>query len=81
MQEHDNILKILADNQPLLEAVRSKVLEQFSVDLLSWQQPNEILGQQVRARLEGISKVEEAFKQIARLKSVQEKKAVSNPAR
>jgi hypothetical protein len=64
------ILKALADNPALLEAVKKLLVDKFSVDTLSVNTSNEILGQAVRARLDGLRVVEEAFKEIAKYKSV-----------
>lgn len=65
------ILKIVADNQGLSDAIKEVLLEEFLMedertdDMLS----NERLGEMFRARLVGIRKVESAFKKIARYKS------------
>jgi hypothetical protein len=77
----DPILKVIADNPALLEAVRGLFLEKFSTDDLSPQMSNEVLGQKVRARLEGLAKVEEVFKEIEKCGSVEKKKEGVNPAR
>jgi hypothetical protein len=65
------ILKVVADNQALTEALKEVLLEEFlnedgrTDDALSDAQ----LGQMFRARLVGIQKVESVFKKIARYRS------------
>ena len=62
-------LQGIADNKPLLEAVKAEILKQFEapsegkgLEALS----NEHLGEFLRARLTGIKAIDLAFKEIAR---------------
>jgi len=62
-------LQSLADNKPLMEAVKAEILKQFEapsdgkeLEALS----NEQLGEFLRARLTGVKAVEVAFREIAR---------------
>jgi hypothetical protein len=59
-----NILTSLADNTRLLDAVKDVFVKQFSLDVISMEQNNEEMGQVVRARLVGLSKVESAIREI-----------------
>lgn len=65
------ILKLIADNDALFDALKEMILEEFtdesncSGDTISDIQ----LGQMFRARLVGRIKVEEAFKKIKRYKT------------
>lgn len=68
-----SILKSIADNPQLLEAVKEVILKQFSLDKdFSLAQSNEQLGEDVRARLEGIKKVEQGFLEILTHKTEKE---------
>lgn len=77
------ILSIVADNQMLFDALKKLLLEQFEITgAINDTDTNEILGQQVRSYLEGRKKVEEAFKEIAQLKTVSTTNTITlNPAR
>jgi hypothetical protein len=76
------ILKTIADNPALFEAVKEAVLAEFDIDRLDTsQQDNHLLGEIVRARLEGIKKVEEAFRKIGQHKSVEPAKTEVMPGR
>ena len=77
----DPILKSVADNENLKEALKELILKQFNEDSISTQLNDESLGQVTRARLEGIKKVNNAFKEIETLKTVKEKPTQDNPAR
>lgn len=63
------LLKQIADNPSLSEALRKLLEEKFSTDSLTADHADEVLGQMVRARLVGLKAVEEAFKEIAKYKS------------
>ena len=77
-----DILRQLADNEPLLEAVKEEVLKSFRLPLdFRNDAPNELLGQQYRARIEGAKLVESAFDLIARLKTRDIPTSRKNPAR
>lgn len=66
------ILKVLADNPALLDAVKEVILRQFDLKL-TFQKvselPNEQLGSLERARLAGINGVEDAFREIEKYKT------------
>ena len=64
-----DILKAIADNPSLLDAVRKTIEAEFSLDNLDTTHANELLGEKVRARIEGLARVQEAFKKINRYKS------------
>ena len=77
----NKILKSIADNPALKEALKELILKQFNEDSISTQLDDSSLGQVTRARLEGIKKVENAFKEIETLKTVKEKPVEPMPAR
>ena len=66
------LLKSLADNQELFDAVKNKILDKFTVSDVAIDNTNENIGQIVRAVIEGRKMVEEAFRDIATLKTVKE---------
>lgn len=77
----DPILKSLADNQALFDAVKAALVKKFDTgDLYHQDITNEMLGQQVRARLEGLACVEELFREIARMKTGQPAQNRVNPS-
>lgn len=77
-----DILKGLADNPLLLNAVKEAVLEAFTFDYkIRPDVSNENLGSVTRAIVVGRDRVEEAFDKIARLKSIKDKPDLPNPAR
>lgn len=59
------LLRPLADNPALFEAVKKVITDKFSLDMLHSNMLNETLGQLVRARLEGLKSVEDGFNEIA----------------
>jgi hypothetical protein len=76
------ILAILADNQILLDEVKLVFKKHFALDDIGTTFDNETLGQMVRARVDGLKKVEAAFKEIENCKSVKDTVGdVKNPAR
>ena len=81
MTPQDKFLKLLADNPPLLDAVKTKIVQQFDTPNLELSLTNEQLGERVRARLDGLRRVEEGFAQIARLKTAENVTTTHNPAR
>lgn len=82
MQEQDiSILKGFADNQLLVATVRKTIEEQFLTDAVTPDMTNETLGQITRARVEGLKRVDNAFKEIEKCKSREERKEIINPAR
>ena len=74
------ILKNIADNQELFEAVKKTVLDQFENMPYSERASDELLGQITRARYVGRQKVEEAFAEIARHKLIPKPEPKDNPA-
>lgn len=77
----NEILKILADNPALMEAVRKVIEDEFETPAFNDEISNELLGQVVRAKMKGLEAVETAFSKIARLKTHEVKKEAPNPAR
>ena len=75
------ILKGIADNENVKEALKELILKQFNEDSTNTKLSNESLGQVTRARLDGIDKVNIAFKELETLKTVKEKPLEENPAR
>ena len=75
------ILRGVADNPAMLEAIKKVIVGKFSVDEISTRQSNELMGQQIRARIEGLHLVEEAFREIAHCATTQLRVEVLNPAR
>ena len=69
----NEILKGLADNEALFQAVKETVLKQFTEVPYAEGASDELLGQITRARLVGRSKVELAFREIANYKSTGER--------
>lgn len=74
------VLRGLADNKELFEAVKEIIFEQFDLTLLDTSIPNEELGQHVRARLDGAAMVELAFRKIATCASAEKSTNKDNPA-
>ncbi len=74
------LLKSIADNPALTEALKELFLKQFE-DQGNTNLTDEALGQVTRARLDGIKKVNQAFKEIETLKTVKETPEKDNPAR
>lgn len=78
------ILKIIADNQELSDALKKLLEDQFALDDFSTSYTNytnEILGSQVRACLVAREGIKNAFTKIAQYKSVPDKPEIKNPAR
>jgi len=75
------ILKSVADNGELTKALKELLLEQFKEDGGGTQLDDSSLGQVTRARLEGIKRIEQAFKQIETLKTVKETPEEAHPGR
>lgn len=74
------ILKGIANNPELLEAVKQTVLEQFAEVIFREDVSDELLGQVTRVRLVGRQKVEAAFQAIAALKTLPQNIDKENPA-
>ena len=77
----NEILKTIADNQALTEALKEVILKQFNEESVSTNLDNESLGQVTRARLDGIKKVNTAFIEIEKHRTVKEVPKEDNPAR
>lgn len=77
------ILKGIADNPALFEAVRTYLLSKFDfeADMDINTTSNEQLGQIIRAKLQGAATVELAFREIARMRSTKDNPSHQNPAR
>ncbi len=75
------LLKIVADNPSLSDALRRLLEEKFSTDKLKAEVADEILGQMVRARLVGLAAIEEAFKEIEKYRTEKESVDKVNPGR
>jgi len=76
-----DLLRTFADNELLVQAVREVIEDKFFVDALSTEDTNEFLGQRVRARIEGLAKLDEAFTEIASFKTTPSSPKGSNPGR
>ena len=77
----NNILKIIADNPALYEAVWRLVESKFQQNKIKGQMSNEMLGQIVRARIDGLGLVAEAFREIEKYKTLPKQPEIKNPAR
>ena len=77
------ILKTLADNQLLLEAVKDLLLAEFDVKWLEVSPDSDdvVLGQQMRARLVGMNKVLDVIRRIEKLKTIPASPEKFNQAR
>ena len=73
------ILKQLADNPNLFEAVKKTIEKHFAFDDINSETPN--LAEKVRARLDGKELLKNAFKEIASHKTFKEIPIGDNPAR
>lgn len=67
--DRKEILRGLADNEVLFTALKELIAEKFSMDNISTNMNNEVIGQIVRANIEGKARVELAFKDIEQCKS------------
>jgi len=66
----DQILKSVADNPILLEALKTIILAEFNdIEGVDVNKNNEDLGAVTRARLEGVRRLKIAFRKIEQLKS------------
>jgi len=77
---NQEVLKGIANNPDLLEAVKQTVLDQFVEIPYAEGASDELLGQITRARLVGRQKVEAAFHAIAALKTLPQTMDSENPA-
>jgi len=70
------LLKSLADNHELFEAVKNKITSKFTIEMNGYEDvSNEHIGQVIRARIDGRKLVEEAFREIATLKTIKEEES------
>lgn len=78
-----SLLHIIADNPELKRELQTLFRDLFSIDDLRSDQltDDKILGQITRARLEGLRKVDEGFRQIAQHQTTKEITQDKNPAR
>lgn len=82
MPSDNEILKVIADNPALYQAVKELLLKKFEGDsVLSSTMTDEQIGQITRARIAGIDKVNAAFEEIARHKTTKPLPEKENPAR
>lgn len=81
----DLILKVLADNDALFAALKKLLLSKFALEDHAYSElqglDNEAIGQIVRAKLDGRARVEEAFTEVLRYKSIKKITPAFNPAR
>lgn len=76
-----SILKSFADNPALFKAVKELVRGKFYEDGVFTGMTNEELGQIVRARIDGLKKVDEAFAEIESHKTLKEQDESFMPGR
>lgn len=79
----DPILKLVADNPALSEALIKHLSDEFLLFPIGIDanKNNEELGEIVRARLQGVERIRDAFKKILQLKTVGEQPIKINEAR
>jgi len=77
----NDILKGIADNPALFEALKASLFKHFSLDVVDTEQTNQHIGEMVRAKLEGRALLEVAFREIERLRTLPEVTNTKNPAR
>ena len=76
------ILKAFADNQLLFDTVKGIVIAQFEKDNIDVDKyRDDELGQVVRAKVSGLRKVLDGFKEIEKYKSANDSPSNVNPAR
>jgi hypothetical protein len=76
-----DILKVLADNPTLFEAVKGLLLAKCDLNHIKANTPNAELGEITRALLTAREMIEEAFTEIATYKTVKDNPEKPNPAR
>lgn len=77
----ESILKVIADNQFLIDELKKILIAEFQDSPLEMGFSDERLGQRVRARMEGLQAVERAFTKILTYKSLPPTPEAKNPAR
>jgi len=75
------ILKTIADNPQLLQALKEIISKPFYVEEIKSDMSNEQIGQLTRSRIDGLRKVEEGFREIEKYKTLQTEVTMLNPAR
>lgn len=75
------ILKAFADNQPLFYEVKKVIEEVFKTEEVNMQDSDEVIGQMTRARIDGMRRVEKAFKEIEKYKTPDLRNSEMMPAR
>lgn len=76
-----DILSAIANNRELCDALKTAFTEEFENETLDETIPNEQLGAVVRARLEGLRKVERVFRRIESMRTPPVQTIEPNPAR
>lgn len=77
-----NVLSIIADNQALIDALKELFVNKFMKDgAQSDAISDELLGQMYRARLIGLQKIDEVFKEVSTYKTRRDLPRGPNPAR
>ena len=77
----NNILSLIADNPPLFEALKNLFIGEFTDQKYNLTSTNEHLGELTRARLQGLSCLDAAFRKIDQCKSINTNRNTGNPAR
>ena len=77
----ENILKIIADNPALLEALKKEFEKIYNLADFDIKLNNEVLGQNVRAFQMTKELVEHVFREIVKYKTTPDEPAKNNPAR
>lgn len=77
----DPILKIIADNPSLAQALKEVIFAELGVQPNTQEMSNEQLGAIIRAQTEGRGAVENALKKIARLKTTEVRQLEPHPGR
>lgn len=78
---HSDLFKILADNPALITALREMFAKHLSIDTIDTSTPNEMIGQIVRARVEGLAAVNAVITEIERYRTPVARTVAENPAR
>lgn len=80
--DNKEIIKAVADNPILAKALKDLIAKYFTFDYgVNTKMTNESLGQVTRANVEGLKKIEQAFKEIENFKTVASQEGKPNPAR
>jgi hypothetical protein len=81
----NSILKVIADNPALLQAVKETILAEFDVSTISLLKmerlSNNAIGELARAQMAGVKAVEDAFLKIEKHKTIPAGQEKLNPAR